>query len=68
MSEDYVKELEKNSQMLGMIAGFVGEFAKNEEDSTLLCVLRALQENYYYKADEIGYYIRKEEQLSEPIK
>jgi hypothetical protein len=68
MSEDYVKELEKNSQMLGRIAGFVGEFAKNEEDSTLLCVLRALQENYYYKADEIGYYIRKEEQLSEPIK
>ena len=68
MSEDYVKQLEQNSQMLGRIAGFVGEFAKNEEDSTLLCVLRALQENYYYKADEIGYYIRKEEQLSEPIK
>jgi hypothetical protein len=68
MSEDYVKELEKNSQMLGRIAGFVESYAKNEEDSTLLCVLRALQENYYYKADEIGYYIRKEEQLSEPIK
>ena len=68
MSEDYVKQLEKNSQMLGRIAGFVESYAKNEEDSTLLCVLRALQENYYYKADEIGYYIRKEEQLSEPIK
>ena len=60
MSEDYVKELEKNSQMLGRIAGFVESYAKNEEDSTLLCVLRALQENYYYKTDEIGYYIRKE--------
>ena len=68
MSEDYVKELEKNSQMLGRIAGFVGEFAKNEEDSTLLCVLRALQENYYYKADSLQEYIDIEEKLSEPIK
>ena len=68
MSEYYVKELEKNSQMLGRIAGFVGEFAKNEEDSTLLCVLRALQENYYYKANSLQEYIDAETELSEPIK
>ena len=57
MSEDYVKQLEKNSQMLGRIAGFVGDFAENEEDTTILCVLRLLQE-----------YIDIEEKLSEPIK
>lgn len=69
MSEEYIEELKKHSEMLGRITGFVEDYAKSEEDTTLLCVLRVLQENYYYKADEIGYYIRKEEQrLSEPIK
>jgi len=69
MSEAYIEELKAHSQMLGRITGFVEDYAKSEEDSTLLCVLRVLQENYYYKADEMGYYIRKEEQkLSEPIK
>ena len=68
MSEDYVKELEKNSRMLGRIAGFVGEFAKNEEDTTILCVLRLLQEYHYSKANSLQEYIDIEEKLSEPIK
>ena len=63
MSDEYIEQLKEHSNMLGRITGFVEGYAKSEEDSTLLCVLRALQENYYYKADEIGYYIRKEEQL-----
>ena len=68
MSEDYVKELEKNSQMLGRIAGFVGEFAKNEEDTTILCVLRLLQDYHYTKAQSLQEYIDIEEKLSKPIK
>ena len=68
MSEDYVKELEKNSQMLGRIAGFVGDFAENEEDTTILCVLRLLQDYHYTKAQSLQEYIDIEEKLSEPIK
>lgn len=68
MSEDYIKQLEQNSQMLGRIAGFVGDFAKNEEDTTILCVLRVLQEYHYAKANSLQEYIDIEEKLSEPIK
>jgi hypothetical protein len=68
MSEDYVKQLEKNSQMLGRIAGFVGDFAENEEDTTILCVLRLLQDYHYSKANSLQEYIDIEEKLSEPIK
>ena len=68
MSEAYIEELKAHSQMLGRITHFVEGYARSEEDSVLLCVLRALQENYYYKADELTYWIKKEEQLSEPIK
>jgi hypothetical protein len=68
MSEDYVKQLEQNSQMLGRIAGFVGEFAKNEEDTTILCVLRLLQDYHYTKANSLQEYIDAETELSEPIK
>jgi hypothetical protein len=68
MSEDYVKQLEKNSQMLGRIAGFVGDFAENEEDTTILCVLRLLQDYHYTKANSLQEYIDIEEKLSEPIK
>lgn len=68
MSEDYVKQLEQNSQMLGRIAGFVGDFAENEEDTTILCVLRLLQDYHYSKANSLQEYIDIEEKLSEPIK
>ena len=68
MSEDYVKQLEQNSQMLGRIAGFVGDFAENEEDTTILCVLRLLQEYHYSKANSLQEYIDAETELSEPIK
>jgi hypothetical protein len=68
MSEDYVKQLEQNSQMLGRIAGFVGDFAENEEDTTILCVLRLLQDYHYTKANSLQEYIDIEEKLSEPIK
>jgi len=68
MSEDYVKQLEQNSQMLGRIAGFVGDFAENEEDTTILCVLRLLQDYHYTKAQSLQEYIDIEEKLSEPIK
>ena len=54
--------------MLGRIAGFVGDFAKNEEDTTILCVLRVLQEYHYAKANSLQEYIDIEEKLSEPIK
>lgn len=68
MSEEYVKQLEKNNSMLGRIAGFVGDFAKNEEDTTILCVLRLLQDYHYAKANSLQEYIDIEEKLSEPIK
>ena len=68
MSEDYVKQMEQNSQMLGRIAGFVGDFAENEEDTTILCVLRLLQEYHYSKANSLQEYIDAETELSEPIK
>lgn len=68
MSEDYIKQLEQNSQMLGRIAGFVGDFAENEEDTTILCVLRLLQEYHYAKAQSLQEYIDIEQKLSLPIK
>ena len=68
MSDAYIEELKANSQMLGRIAGFVGDFAKNEEDTTILCVLRLLQEYHYAKAQSLQEYIDIEEKLSEPIK
>ena len=54
--------------MLGRIAGFVGDFAENEEDTTILCVLRLLQDYHYTKAQSLQEYIDIEEKLSEPIK
>lgn len=68
MSDAYIEELKAHSQMLGRIAGFVGDFAKNEEDTTILCVLRLLQEYHYTKAQSLQEYIDIEEKLSEPIK
>ena len=68
MSEEYIEELKSHSQMLGRITGFVEDYAKSEEDSTLLCVLRVLRENHLLKADELTMWIDREEKLSEPIK
>jgi hypothetical protein len=68
MSEAYIEELKAHSQMLGRITYFVEDYAKSEEDSVLLCVLRALRENHILKADELTMWIDREEKLSEPIK
>lgn len=60
------EELESHSRMLGRIAAFVEDFSKNEEDTTLLCVLRLLQEYHYAKAESLQPYIDRE--LSESDK
>ena len=45
MNEQRIKELEKHSQMLGIIGMHLEEFCKDENDTTLTAVLRLLS-NY----------------------
>jgi len=66
MSKEEIETLESHSRMLGRIASLVEDFAKNEEDTTLLCVLRLLQEYHYTKAESLQSYIDRE--LSESDK
>jgi len=52
---------ENHSQMLGRIAAYVEEFAKLEDDTTFLCVLRLLAEYHELKADELHRAVEREE-------
>ena len=42
MTEDEIKQLKEHSQMLGRIGAYVEDFAKDPEDTVLVCVLRLL--------------------------
>jgi len=53
---------ENHSLMLSQIASYVEDFAKPEEDTTLLCVLRLLAVVYELKAGEIYRAIEREEE------
>lgn len=50
--EEYGK-LKANSIMLGQIAGYVEDFCE-EEDTTLVGVMKLLSEYYYLKSDAIN--------------
>lgn len=45
--------------MLSQIAEFVSPFAEKDEDTTLKCVLRVLDEYYRLKAAEVQWYLEK---------
>jgi hypothetical protein len=68
-SEFYEKtegvRLSLDSRMLGQIAAHVSDFANNEYDTTLLCVLRLLRDYHYTKAELAGHWLDKETQLHE---
>ena len=49
-----------DSRMLGRIASHVSEFAENEYDTTLVCVLRLLRDYHYAKAEVADYWLKKE--------
>jgi hypothetical protein len=47
MNEQKIKELEKHSQMLGIIGMHLEEFSENDNDTTLTAVLRLLSKYRY---------------------
>lgn len=51
ISKERLAELESHSIMLGRIAGYVEDFSRSPEDTTLVCVLRLLCEYYSLKED-----------------
>lgn len=46
IDEQRIKDLERHSQMLGIIGAHVEEWCKSEEDTTLTAVLRLISEYY----------------------
>jgi hypothetical protein len=63
--ETETDQLRRHSRMLGVIASHVEGFARDEEDTTLVCVLRLLREYHYAKAELAGKWIEKEEGKNE---
>lgn len=53
---------DSHSTMLSQICAFVEDFARTDEDTTLICVLNLLEEYYELKADEVRMYIRKQQE------
>jgi hypothetical protein len=51
-----------HSLMLSRICGYVEEFAKSEEDTTLLCVLRLLIAYHEAKTGELYRALEQEEE------
>jgi len=68
MKDEMEKKYKEHSEMLSRIASFVDDWARNENDSTLLCVLRAVQQAHFSKAEMLQKYIEMEEELSLTIK
>ena len=58
---DNIKQLQSKAYMLARIAVWVEDFAKSQEDTTSICVLRLLAEYHQLKADQIWYAIKDEE-------
>lgn len=60
MSKEEIERLERHSQMLGMIANHTSSFCLNEEDTTLMAVLRLLRDYHYAKAEIADHYLELE--------
>lgn len=54
------ERLREHSQMLGVIGSHVQDFARDNEDTTLVCVLRLLRDYHYAKAELAGRWLEKE--------
>lgn len=65
MSSQKPKEVtssDSHSTMLSQICAFVEDFARSDEDTTLVCVLNLLEEYYELKADEVRMYVKNEQE------
>lgn len=60
MSDD-IEKLKSDSRMLSRIALHVEDFAKSDEDTTIICVLRLLARYHQMEADSLYEAIEKEE-------
>lgn len=51
ITQERLNELESNSRMLGQIGAYVEDFCKDEEDTTLIGVLRLLSAYHSLESD-----------------
>lgn len=61
MTENEIESLKRQSRMLSRIAAYLEDFVENDDDSTLICVLRLLARYHSMEADSLHELIAKEE-------
>lgn len=57
ITKERLEELESHSRMLGLIGAYVEDFCEDEDDTTLVAVLRLLANYHSLEADRLDHAI-----------